>query len=485
MNRIAKISLAVAVAMLGGCGAAIDQPAGTDPGATTQPTTTVPTPPAPQSWDSPNSNLVAGEASPPTPEPAAHQPEIDEPAGDCRRSIRLANIHYHLAFFSQCLVEPNSPPFPVYRKLDEEPTLQEKLQMLVEGTRVYERADGLTSGFDSVDERDQIEIVVDIDSTGIATIDFLIEGERWNPGSRAGTSAQYLSFMEPLEATVFSDLTVTALDRSTLCWGESDCNGITTRETWEGMLFTNYGVLCTPQHFDSWGCEPRDDHTYRAAVVGVAADDVLNVRSGPGVAYFKVGALEPDAVTTVLQNERRAKDGALWRLVRSDGGDVGWVNSSFLANAEIRDADRNAEEQLADAFVEFGIRPSDRTFAALPLADTVALGLGPDIVTEVAAATLRNPATWELDVEYFRAYVGTFSAFNRLAWTDTYVVTVGLHNHCASPPMPAPEGYTDMARISIQPDPDAIDSCLMWGTVDFFVNADGEVAAITLDLWEP
>jgi len=28
-------------------------------------------------------------------------------------------------------------------------------------------------------------------------------------------------------------------------------------------------------------------------------------------------------------------------------------------------------------------------------------------------------------------------------------------------------------------------SCLDWFTIDFFVDNDGMVAAITLDLWEP
>lgn len=35
---------------------------------------------------------------------------------------------------------------------------------------------------------------------------------------------------------------IAPVERST-CWGESDCRGITTRATWEGMLFTSYGVL--------------------------------------------------------------------------------------------------------------------------------------------------------------------------------------------------------------------------------------------------
>jgi hypothetical protein len=236
--------------------------------------------------------------------------------------------------------------------------------------------------------------------------------------------------------------------------------------------------------WEDWGCFARDANTYAATVAGVASDDVLNMRSGPGVTYFTVGALAPDATVEVLENMRQATDGALWRLVRSETGEVGWVNSSFLTNTSAI-GDRTAEEQLIDAFVEFAARPSDTTFAALPLAETVALGLGSEIISVVAKSTLRDAGTWELDLEHFRAAVGPFSAFPRLARMGDYQVIVGPHNHCASPPLPAPAGYEDLTRISIQPADGSIDSCLMWTTVDFFVSPDGEVAAITHDFWEP
>ena len=422
-----------------------------------------------------------------SPRPTTTIPEDDPPLGDCTRSLRLRNVDYHLAFFAQCQAEPHAPVFPVYRKVGEAPSLQEKITMLLRGTRDFEAQDGLTSGFDWVEERDQIEVTVAVDAAGVATVDFLIDGERWNPGSRASTSAQYFSFMDPLEATVFSDPAVTALDRSTLCWGESGCTGTLTRETWEGMLFTNYGILCDPEHAadQSWGCLPHDESTYRATVVNVAADDVLNVRSGPGAGYFKIGAVAPNATVEVLENSRHSTDGALWRLVRYGGGEIGWVNSAFLVNSAVLTGDRTAGEQLADAFVEFAVRPTEETFTSLPLEAAVALGLGPEILSTVDAAALRDSAAWKIDMEYFRGATGPFSALDFLKASGDYQVTVGIHDHCASPPMPAPAAYEDLQRISVQPVESSIDSCLMWSTVDLFVTADGKVAAITLDFWEP
>ena len=52
-------------------------------------------------------------------------------------------------------------------------------------------------------------------------------------------------------------------------------------------------------------------------------------------------------------------------------------------------------------------------------------------------------------------------------------------------PVPPPGGYEEFDRISVQPRLGPQDSCLMWQTVDFFLLPSGDVAAITLDLWEP
>ncbi|WP_373354930.1 SH3 domain-containing protein [Pseudoroseicyclus sp. CXY001] len=62
-------------------------------------------------------------------------------------------------------------------------------------------------------------------------------------------------------------------------------------------------------------------------VTGVAADDVLNIRSGPGTGNPVIAALPPDArgVEVVAASE----DGA-WGLVNTGEGS-GWVSMAFLA----------------------------------------------------------------------------------------------------------------------------------------------------------
>ncbi|AHM04126.1 hypothetical protein roselon_01760 [Roseibacterium elongatum DSM 19469] len=82
-------------------------------------------------------------------------------------------------------------------------------------------------------------------------------------------------------------------------------------------------------------------------VTGVASDDVLNVRVGPGTAYFVIDALPHDArgvqmdicVPTVTRDQYfalgPADQAALnaytpWCLVEWQGVQRGWVNRRFL-----------------------------------------------------------------------------------------------------------------------------------------------------------
>jgi hypothetical protein len=64
-------------------------------------------------------------------------------------------------------------------------------------------------------------------------------------------------------------------------------------------------------------------------VIGVAHDDVLNVRNGPGVGFEVVATLNPtdDAVAT---GRTRHISGAFWHEIAADG-ETGWVNMRFLA----------------------------------------------------------------------------------------------------------------------------------------------------------
>jgi hypothetical protein len=137
-----------------------------------------------------------------------------------------------------------------------------------------------------------------------------------------------------------------------------------------------------------------------------------------------------------------------------------------------------------EKLISFARAPSDGTWAAVPLATSVDLGLGDSLRTEKSAQELRNPGAWLLNLDLFRARVGMSSALELIAAEQGALrVTNGPHPHCASPPVPPPRQVADLRRVVVQPrDPD---SCLDWWTVDAFVNEDGKIEAVTFDVWEP
>lgn len=111
------------------------------------------------------------------------------------------------------------------------------------------------------------------------------------------------------------------------------------------------------------------------AVVGVPADDVLNVRAAPDPAAEVVAELDPlaDGMTATGHNRQLAAD-ALWAQI--DTGDVrGWVNATFLGHV-------GATE---DATAGLYPSPEDR-----PLADTLTL-LAEEVADAVAQADGAGP----------------------------------------------------------------------------------------------
>lgn len=65
------------------------------------------------------------------------------------------------------------------------------------------------------------------------------------------------------------------------------------------------------------------------AVVGVAHNDVLNVRGGPGVSFEIVSTLEPTAADIPATGQAWLLPKSLWYEIAIDSG-TGWVNSSFI-----------------------------------------------------------------------------------------------------------------------------------------------------------
>ena len=66
------------------------------------------------------------------------------------------------------------------------------------------------------------------------------------------------------------------------------------------------------------------------AVIGVAHDDVLNVRVAPGTDHPVIEELDPLAVDVVALGNARALPASIWYEIESDDGS-GWASSSFLA----------------------------------------------------------------------------------------------------------------------------------------------------------
>lgn len=85
------------------------------------------------------------------------------------------------------------------------------------------------------------------------------------------------------------------------------------------------------------------------SVIGVADDDVLNVRSGPGVANDVIGSLDPDATGLTHTGATMTVDGEMWWEIVTPSPDsrLGWVNRRFLAVA----ADVDSITGLADEMV--------------------------------------------------------------------------------------------------------------------------------------
>lgn len=155
------------------------------------------------------------------------------------------------------------------------------------------------------------------------------------------------------------------------------------------------------------------------------------------------------------------------------------------------------DARLVRDFIEFATAPSERTAAALRFGPVVRLGLGLDLIATVRDSDISDAANWVLDVEYFRAYNGPFSALRPVATrvseardepgsnASLFEVSVGEHPHCAGPPMEPPDGLQALRRVSLQPAGNSIDSCLSWYSVDLFLDQERSVVAVTLDIWEP
>ncbi len=71
----------------------------------------------------------------------------------------------------------------------------------------------------------------------------------------------------------------------------------------------------------------REEDNYRVAFV--TSDDVLNIRSGPGIENQILSSLAPDAVGLTITGPGRPVSGSTWVPIQT-AETVGWVNSRYL-----------------------------------------------------------------------------------------------------------------------------------------------------------
>ena len=67
------------------------------------------------------------------------------------------------------------------------------------------------------------------------------------------------------------------------------------------------------------------------AVIGVAHDDVLFLRGGPGIGYEPFRELDPLAADLVATGRHRLLESSIWSEITAEGF-TGWVNSRFIGH---------------------------------------------------------------------------------------------------------------------------------------------------------
>jgi hypothetical protein len=93
-----------------------------------------------------------------------------------------------------------------------------------------------------------------------------------------------------------------------------------------------YGVLVAPGGFARFQLSTPTPVSLQGpyAVIGVASNDILNIRSGAGVSHPVVGSFAADAVSVMRTGPTASVDGATWVEVQNSNGGSGWVNSYYL-----------------------------------------------------------------------------------------------------------------------------------------------------------
>lgn len=131
----------------------------------------------------------------------------------------------------------------------------------------------------------------------------------------------------------------------------------------------------------------------RLAVVGVAHDDVLNVREGPGTAFPVLASLPPHAEDVVTTGRGWLVDRSLWIEVATDTG-TGWAARAFLQGRD------GTDDITQDVVRRVGSRPAAETMPELGriVADAMASTEPPSSVVMSSAPSVGDLGEVSYDV---------------------------------------------------------------------------------------
>lgn len=142
------------------------------------------------------------------------------------------------------------------------------------------------------------------------------------------------------------------------------------------------------------------------------------------------------------------------------------------------------------ALIEFARAPNDERFAALPLAEAVAVGLWTDLPVDqgrIPADELRDPARWDIDLAGAFGRDGTTSALSLLAEVDGYSTSSPYGDAWLECPRPSEDGTDVPDAALIQPTGMATGemACLESFSVIVTVDDAGDITSVLVRLYEP
>jgi photosystem II stability/assembly factor-like uncharacterized protein len=200
------------------------------------------------------------------------------------------------------------------------------------------------------------------------------------------------------------------------------------------------------------------------AVMNVAPNNVLNIRSGTGVSYPIIGSFAPDAVNVMRTGNTASADFANWVEVQNPNGGTGWVNDYYLteyvtSNFFVADSRLSL---LIDKLKQAMNNSDGNLFASLISpkhgVSIVYHGNGgpsmiylPDQARDVFTST--QVIDWGAEGATGNEAVGTFSRIIRPKLLDVLNATYELHpndpQRADMYPQPWPDSYKNLNFFSV------------------------------------